>query len=183
MLNPIRLYRFFHRSYGTFAQTQELNASSRYLNGHSDSITQHRLTIKEQKKLDTILRVDQAGELAANWIYMGQYAVLGKDPGSGPLIKVRYDDKTYRTRKLILPKEMWEQERKHLMVMNKLQVQYRVRPTGLWEIAKIAGFGLGAITALMSREAAMACTEAVETVIGEHYDELVRNYEEAFSSD
>lgn len=66
---------------------------------------------------------------------------------------------------------MWDQEKKHLSVMNKLQVQHRVRPTIMWEVAKAAGFGLGAVTALMSKEAAMACTEAVETVIGEHYDE------------
>lgn len=66
---------------------------------------------------------------------------------------------------------MWDQEKKHLTVMNKLQVQHRVRPTLLTDVAKVAGFGLGAATALMGREAAMACTEAVETVIGEHYDE------------
>ena len=68
---------------------------------------------------------------------------------------------------------MWAQEKKHLAVMNKLQVQHQVRPTTLWEVAKVAGFGLGAVTALMGKEAAMACTEAVETVIGEHYDEYV----------
>lgn len=55
--------------------------------------------------------------------------------------------------------------------MNILQEQHRVRPTLLIGIAKVAGFGLGATTALMGKEAAMACTEAVETVIGEHYDE------------
>lgn len=66
---------------------------------------------------------------------------------------------------------MWEQEKKHLQVMNILQEQHRVRPTLLIGIAKVAGFGLGATTALMGKEAAMACTEAVETVIGEHYDE------------
>ena len=55
--------------------------------------------------------------------------------------------------------------------MNKLQIQHRARPTILWEVAKVAGFGLGAFTALMGKEAAMACTEAVETIIGEHYDE------------
>jgi ubiquinone biosynthesis monooxygenase Coq7 len=68
---------------------------------------------------------------------------------------------------------MWDQEKKHLVVMNKMQHQHRVRPTALMNIAKIAGFGLGAVTALMGKEAAMACTEAVETVIGEHYDECV----------
>jgi ubiquinone biosynthesis monooxygenase Coq7 len=66
---------------------------------------------------------------------------------------------------------MWDQEKKHLLVMNKLREQHGVRPTMLFEVAKVAGFGLGAVTALMGREAAMACTEAVETVIGEHYDE------------
>lgn len=68
---------------------------------------------------------------------------------------------------------MWDQEKKHLAVMNKLQQQHRVRPTALWEVARVAGFALGTTTALMGKEAAMACTEAVETVIGEHYDEWV----------
>lgn len=68
---------------------------------------------------------------------------------------------------------MWDQEKKHLAVMDKLQVQHNVRPTVLSEVAKVAGFSLGAVTAFMGKEAAMACTEAVETVIGEHYDECV----------
>jgi demethoxyubiquinone hydroxylase (CLK1/Coq7/Cat5 family) len=66
---------------------------------------------------------------------------------------------------------MWDQEKKHLNVMNKLQLQHHVRPTILWEVAQVAGYGLGVVTALMGKEAAMACTEAVETVIGEHYEE------------
>jgi ubiquinone biosynthesis monooxygenase Coq7 len=68
---------------------------------------------------------------------------------------------------------MWEQEKKHLIVMDKLQVQHSVRPTLFSDVAKMGGFALGAATALMGKEAAMACTEAVETVIGEHYDECV----------
>ena len=68
---------------------------------------------------------------------------------------------------------MWDQEKKHLAVMDKLQHQHRIRPTVLSGVAKVAGFGLGAASALMGKEAAMACTEAVETVIGEHYDEQV----------
>ncbi|KAJ3507610.1 hypothetical protein NLJ89_g6204 [Agrocybe chaxingu] len=66
---------------------------------------------------------------------------------------------------------MWDQEKKHLAVMDKLQLQHHVRPTIFSDLARVAGFGLGAVTALMGKEAAMACTEAVETVIGEHYDE------------
>ena len=68
---------------------------------------------------------------------------------------------------------MWEQEKRHLVVMDRLRVQHRVRPTILSDVAKVVGFGLGAVTAAMGKEAAMACTEAVETVIGEHYDECV----------
>ena len=52
-----------------------------------------------------------------------------------------------------------------------MQAKHRTRPTILWEVAKIGGYALGASTALLGKEAAMACTEAVETVIGEHYDE------------
>jgi ubiquinone biosynthesis monooxygenase Coq7 len=66
---------------------------------------------------------------------------------------------------------MWDQEKRHLQIMDDLLDQHCVRPTILLEVAKVAGFSLGFITALFGREAAMACTEAVETVIGEHYDE------------
>ncbi|KAG8737243.1 hypothetical protein FRC12_017221 [Ceratobasidium sp. 428] len=112
------------------------------------------LTRPERETLEAALRVDQAGEVAANYIYMGQVAVLGRDPRVGPLIQ-----------------DMWDQEKKHLAVMNALQIQHHVQPTLLHGVAQVAGWGLGAATALMGKEAAMACTEAVETVIGEHYDE------------
>jgi len=115
------------------------------------------LTDSERETLEIALRVDQAGEIAANYIYKGQMAILGRDKQMGPLIQ-----------------DMWEQEKKHLTVMDKLQVQHNIRPTVLSEVAKIAGFGLGAATALMGKEAAMACTEAVETVIGEHYDDQIK---------
>lgn len=66
---------------------------------------------------------------------------------------------------------MWDQEKYHLRAMSSLQLEHGTRPTALWEVAKVAGWGLGAVTALLGREAAMACTEAVETEIGEHYNE------------
>ncbi|KAJ3918876.1 COQ7 protein [Lentinula edodes] len=118
------------------------------------------ITDEQRAALDSALRVDQAGEVAANWIYYGQHFILGKQPVTGPLIQ-----------------EMWEQEKKHLAVMDKMQLQHRVRPTILMDFAKIGGFGLGAATALMGKEAAMACTEAVETVIGEHYDDQLKEME------
>jgi len=115
------------------------------------------LTPAQREALDSALRVDQAGEIAANWIYKGQMAVLGHDP------KLR-----------VTIQDMWDQEKKHLAVMDKLQVQHSVRPTILSDVAKVAGFGLGAATALLGKEAAMACTEAVEIVIGEHYDDQLK---------
>lgn len=118
------------------------------------------LTPVQRDALDSALRVDQAGEIAANYIYMGQMAVLGQNPHLRSMIQA-----------------MAEQEKKHLAVMDKLQIQHRVRPTILSDVAKIGGFGLGVTTALMGKEAAMACTEAVETVIGEHYDDQLKEME------
>ncbi|KAI0317770.1 COQ7 protein [Amylostereum chailletii] len=124
------------------------------------STTPDDLSPSQRHALSAALRVDQAGEIAANCIYQGQLVILKRDRASATLLQ-----------------DMWDQEKKHLAVMNKLQVQHRVRPTALWEVAKIAGFGLGVATALMGKEAAMACTEAVETVIGEHYDDQLEEME------
>jgi ubiquinone biosynthesis monooxygenase Coq7 len=44
-----------------------------------------------------------------------------------------------------------------------------VRPTALQPFWDRAGFALGAVTALIGPEAAMACTAAVETEIDDHY--------------
>lgn len=66
---------------------------------------------------------------------------------------------------------MWEQEKVHLRTFDDLVAHHGVRPTALRPLWNVAGFALGVGTALMGREAAMACTEAVETVIGEHYNE------------
>ncbi|KAG9010080.1 hypothetical protein FRB94_004414 [Tulasnella sp. JGI-2019a] len=123
------------------------------------SSTPDNLTTSQRKELQSAIRVDQAGELAANAIYQGQLFVLGGDKEVGPVIQ-----------------DMWEQEKKHFKIMNQLQIQHRARPTALWEVARVAGFGLGAVTALMGKEAAMACTEAVETAIGEHYDDQLKEF-------
>ncbi|KAF7295249.1 5-demethoxyubiquinone hydroxylase, mitochondrial [Mycena indigotica] len=147
-----------------------VQASAVYLNKASSTLpsvsTTPALSHAQREKLDSALRVDQAGEIAANYIYMGQMMILGRNPALKPLIQ-----------------DMWEQEKKHLQVMDKLQLQHRVRPTLFTEVAKVAGFGLGAATALMGKEAAMACTEAVETVIGEHYDDQLKEMESLPSGD
>lgn len=114
---------------------------------------------KAQKAfLDRVIRVDQAGELGADYIYMGQYAVLAtKYPHLEPVLK-----------------HMWEQEIHHHGTFDRLQTQRRVRPSLLTPFWKIGAVAIGAGTALISKEAAMACTVAVETVIGGHYNEQLR---------
>jgi ubiquinone biosynthesis monooxygenase Coq7 len=69
---------------------------------------------------------------------------------------------------------MWEQEKVHLSKFNELIPEYRSRPTALMPLWKLAGFAVGAGTALMGKETAMMCTEAVETVIGGHYNDQLR---------
>lgn len=104
--------------------------------------------LTKDELLARIIRVDQAGEYGARRIYEGQLAVLGRHP------QVEH---------------MAEQEREHLAHFNQLMVERRVRPTLLAPFWHVAGFALGAATALMGEAAAMACTEAVEEVIDEHY--------------
>jgi len=69
---------------------------------------------------------------------------------------------------------MWDQEKRHRAKFEELIRKYRVRPTVLTPLWNIAGFALGAGTALMGEKAAMACTVAVETVIVDHYNEQLR---------
>lgn len=69
---------------------------------------------------------------------------------------------------------MWDQEKRHRAKFEELIRKYRVRPTVLTPLWNIAGFALGAGTALMGERAAMACTVAVETVIVEHYNDQLR---------
>ena len=99
-----------------------------------------------------MIRVDQAGEYGATRIYAGQLAVLG---ASGPGAK----DIAH----------MAEQERRHLEWFNAAMARRGVRPTLLQPLWHVAGFGLGAATAAIGPEAAMACTVAVETEIDRHY--------------
>ena len=64
---------------------------------------------------------------------------------------------------------MATQEKLHLQRFNKMMAERRVRPTALQPLWSVAGFALGAATALISEKAAMACTDAVETEIDRHY--------------
>jgi len=102
--------------------------------------------------VERMIRVDHAGEFGAVRIYEGQMAVLGKSP-AGEIVQ-----------------RMADQEREHLETFDRLVVDRQVRPTALTPLWHVAGFALGAGTALMGEKAAHACTVAIEEVIDEHYE-------------
>jgi len=112
-----------------------------------------------------ILRVDHAGEYGAIASYRGQLAVFERQP-----------DRERITGQL---KEMAGQEQEHLDAFDKLLNAGSVRPTALSPVWNAAGFALGAATALLGEKAAHACTEAVETVIEEHYGDQITELEAA----
>jgi len=98
-----------------------------------------------------MIRVNHAGEYGAKRIYAGQLAVLGK------------------TKAAAVIREMAQQEQEHLDAFSTIMTKRHVRPTVLMPLWHIAGFAMGAATALLGEKAAMACTVAVESVIDEHY--------------
>jgi ubiquinone biosynthesis monooxygenase Coq7 len=103
------------------------------------------------KLAERVLRVDHAGEYGAKRIYEGQLAVLGDSPAADAI------------------REMAAAEAEHLAWFDKELVARHVRPTALHPFWHVAGYALGAATALMGPKAAMACTVAVEEAIDEHY--------------
>ncbi|RKQ68895.1 ubiquinone biosynthesis monooxygenase Coq7 [Litorimonas taeanensis] len=107
-------------------------------------------------RIAEMLRVDHAGEYAAVAIYKGQKAVFGANPKTQHMA--------------VQLQDMQDEEQKHLDAFDKLLVEREVRPTAMTPIWNVAGYGLGVVTALMGEKAAHACTEAVETVIEQHYD-------------
>ena len=107
--------------------------------------------LTREETIARMIRVDHAGEYGAKRIYDGQLAVLGQSRAA-PAIR-----------------EMAEEEQAHLDTFDELLVERRVRPTALAPVWHVAGYALGAASALLGERAAMACTVAVEEVIEQHY--------------
>jgi 3-demethoxyubiquinol 3-hydroxylase len=103
------------------------------------------------EEIARMLRVDHAGEYGATRIYQGQLDVLGRSRAAGEI------------------RRMAETEKGHLARFEELLHERRVRPTLLYPLWSVAGYALGAATALLGERAAMACTVAIEDVIDEHY--------------
>jgi ubiquinone biosynthesis monooxygenase Coq7 len=111
-------------------------------------------------KIAEIIRVNHAGEYGAKRIYEGQLAVL-KNSSSGKVIA-----------------KMKEQEQEHLEYFEREMMNRKVRPSVLFPFWHVAGFALGAVTALLGSKAAMACTVAVEEVIDEHYQQQLNELQD-----
>jgi ubiquinone biosynthesis monooxygenase Coq7 len=106
-------------------------------------------------EIAAMIRVDHAGEKGAVRIYQGQLAVFAADKAKAKTVAAI--------------RHMAKQEEEHLKAFALLINERRVRPTALEPAWRVAGFALGAATALMGEKAAMACTAAVEEVIDQHY--------------
>ena len=109
-----------------------------------------------------MIRVDQAGEYGATRIYAGQLAVMGDRAAHSAEVRA-----------------MADQEHDHLRAFDALAAQRGVRPTALQPLWSVAGYALGAATALLGPEAAMACTAAVEEEIDRHYTRQLDRLEAA----
>lgn len=108
---------------------------------------------RHNSKIDEMIRVDHAGEFGAVTICQAQLYVLSGDP---------------------VIHEILDQERDHFQTFDRLINERRVRPTVLRPFWHVAGTFAGISTAMMGREAAMACHQAVEEVIANHYNEQLR---------
>lgn len=109
-----------------------------------------------QRNIHRMIRVDQAGEFGATRIYQGQLDVMG--------------DRGPHAQEIA---HMAEQEKEHRARFDALMARRGVRPTALQPFWSVAGYALGAATALIGPKAAMACTAAVETEIDRHYSQQI----------
>ncbi|MDJ0893965.1 MAG: demethoxyubiquinone hydroxylase family protein [Alphaproteobacteria bacterium] len=105
--------------------------------------------------IDRIIRVDHAGEFGAQRIYAGQLSVLRNPRARAEVIR------------------MAEQEKAHYREFERLVSRRRARPTLLHPVWSMAGWLLGAGTAMLGSRGAMACTVAVEAAIVEHYQRQI----------
>lgn len=100
---------------------------------HPIAYTVLKRTVSSKPDIDSIIRVDHAGEFGADRIYAGQMAVLG-NTSKGPLIQ-----------------HMWDQEKAHRAKFEELVRKHRVRPTAMLPFWNVAGFALGAGSALLGK--------------------------------
>ncbi|KAI8845923.1 ubiquinone biosynthesis protein COQ7 [Chytriomyces cf. hyalinus JEL632] len=125
--------------------------------GYSTRPATPQVSHEQLQSIKSMLRVDHAGELAADAIYKGQLATLPRNSPMRATIE-----------------HMHEQEKVHLQILNTLVSNNRVRPSVFYPVWYAMGYALGAGTGMMGEKAAMMCTEVVEDVIGVHYNDQIR---------
>lgn len=108
-----------------------------------------------KKFIESAIRVNHAGEFGARQIYLGNLAVTR-------------NEETRREFKTMLKQELF-----HLQYFEDQIKEQNIRPTILLPVWEKLGYFLGVITAALGKETAMLCTEAVEEVIVEHYQEQI----------
>jgi 3-demethoxyubiquinol 3-hydroxylase len=114
-------------------------------------------------RLKEMLRVDHAGEMAAVQIYRGQKHVFAAAGRTGVAEDMA---------------RMEGEEQVHLDRFDALLTEHGTRPTLMMPLWRLAAYGLGVGTALMGEKAAHACTEAVESVISDHYADQADEWED-----
>ncbi len=112
--------------------------------------------LKQEQFLDQVIRVNHAGEYGAKNIYAGQMLIL-KNIEDQQMLKI-----------------MADQEAQHLDYFCKEIQKRKIRPSVLLPLWNIMGYALGVGTALLGKNSAMVCTEAIEEVIDEHYQSQLR---------
>ncbi len=112
--------------------------------------------LTEAQLIDQVIRVNHAGEYGAKRIYMGQMAII-KDHEDQQLLK-----------------HMADQEKIHLDYFTKEMQNRKVRPSIFLPLWHVLGYALGAGSAMLGKNSAMICTEAVEEVIDQHYQEQLK---------
>ncbi len=117
------------------------------------------------RRVADMVRVDHAGETAAVAIYQAQQKVFGVLANKRAITQTLH--------------EMEQGEHVHLNAFSEELCKRKARPTafiGLWQPLS---FALGAGTALLGEKCAHACTEAVEDVIEQHYQDQIDELEAA----
>ncbi|KAF2720294.1 COQ7-domain-containing protein [Polychaeton citri CBS 116435] len=146
------------RGITTSSQHQSQAATTSSSSSPGQNHRRKSLSPPQKRFLDSALRVNQAGELAATLIYTHQTPPINNaHPHLRPLMKHMYD-----------------QEAGHFKYFNTALARHRIRPTAMYPVWYAAASVLGWGTGVLGREVAMACTEAVETEIGEHYNSQVK---------
>ena len=113
----------------------------------------------DKKIIESIIRVDHAGERGAIKIYEGQLLALNT---------FLEDDELKKT-----IKEMKNHEKEHLDFFSEEIKKRNIKPTKVLPLWDLLGIGLGFGSVIMGKKAAMLCTASVEEVIDGHYQKQI----------